>query len=341
MYHENIDPGLNGFWVEAKDLREGDVFIGANGELSTLVSNERVEFPDGITVYRDNDRIITMEDYAKLLEACPNQEWRTIIALARFGGLRCPSELKQLRWSDIDWKGNRFLVRSLKTERSVPLFAELRKELERHHSLPETADNEFVFQSFQGTSWNLYNQFRNIAKDAGLEKIVRPFDNMRMSRSNEIAREFGIVNENLWIGHMKKVMMYHYYSLTDEDYAQTAGVTSAEQGSTKAALTFRMRSCATALSLRSDLLCTLRSDDYSSTRNTRLRWVGNHLAGSSCKGSIKGVQWLDWSHLPPCYGLLDARKYAASASFGGVDSIITLTLHIRCRSCGRAAVCQG
>jgi hypothetical protein len=51
MYHENIDPGLNGFWVEAKDLREGDVFIGANGELSTLVSNERVEFPDGITVY--------------------------------------------------------------------------------------------------------------------------------------------------------------------------------------------------------------------------------------------------------------------------------------------------
>jgi hypothetical protein len=51
LYHENIAPGFNGFWVEAKDLREGDVFIGANGELSTLVSNERVEFPDGITVY--------------------------------------------------------------------------------------------------------------------------------------------------------------------------------------------------------------------------------------------------------------------------------------------------
>jgi hypothetical protein len=51
LYHENVEPGLNGFWVEAKDLREGDVLLGANGELSTVVSNERVECPDGITVY--------------------------------------------------------------------------------------------------------------------------------------------------------------------------------------------------------------------------------------------------------------------------------------------------
>jgi hypothetical protein len=51
LYHENVESGLNGFWVEAKDLREGDVLLGANGELSTVVSNERVECPDGITVY--------------------------------------------------------------------------------------------------------------------------------------------------------------------------------------------------------------------------------------------------------------------------------------------------
>ena len=42
---------LASFWVEAKDLREGDVFVGANGELSTLVAAERVVFPDGIRVY--------------------------------------------------------------------------------------------------------------------------------------------------------------------------------------------------------------------------------------------------------------------------------------------------
>jgi predicted GIY-YIG superfamily endonuclease len=51
LYHENIGVTEHGYWVEAKDLREGDVFLGANGELSILVSTERVEFPDGITVY--------------------------------------------------------------------------------------------------------------------------------------------------------------------------------------------------------------------------------------------------------------------------------------------------
>jgi len=51
IYHENIGSGLNGFWVESKDLREGDVFIGASGELSTLIAVERVVFPDGIKVY--------------------------------------------------------------------------------------------------------------------------------------------------------------------------------------------------------------------------------------------------------------------------------------------------
>ena len=51
LYHENLEPGLNGYWVEAKDLREGDVFLGANGELSTVVSNDRIEFSEGVTVY--------------------------------------------------------------------------------------------------------------------------------------------------------------------------------------------------------------------------------------------------------------------------------------------------
>ena len=51
LYHENLEPGLNGFWVEAKDLRIGDVFLGANGELSTLTNIVRVEQTGGIAVF--------------------------------------------------------------------------------------------------------------------------------------------------------------------------------------------------------------------------------------------------------------------------------------------------
>ncbi len=51
LYHENLEPGLNGYWVEAKDLRVGDVFLGADGELSTLTNIVRVEQNGGIAVF--------------------------------------------------------------------------------------------------------------------------------------------------------------------------------------------------------------------------------------------------------------------------------------------------
>jgi hypothetical protein len=51
LYHENLAVTEHGYYVEAKDLRVGDVFLGANGELTTLTGTERVEYPNGITVY--------------------------------------------------------------------------------------------------------------------------------------------------------------------------------------------------------------------------------------------------------------------------------------------------
>ena len=91
----------------------------------------------GSFVNRKNDRIISMEEYRRLLDACPCQDWRVIVSLARIGGLRCPSELIALRWEDVNWKKKYFYVRSPKTEhlgdkegRWVPIFPELRTELE-------------------------------------------------------------------------------------------------------------------------------------------------------------------------------------------------------------------
>jgi integrase len=187
--------------------------------------------PNGKMVNRDKDRKISLEEYAKLLEACPNQEWRTIIALARIGGLRCPSELKQLRWSDVNWAENRFLVRSPKTERHeehqeriVPLFPELRKVLEQHFaSLGETDDNAFVIQCFQRTSWQLKHSFDQIANKAGMGTILKPFTNMRKTRSNEVFRRWGEIKERLWIGHSTTVMKKHYHWLEDDDFLEAAG----------------------------------------------------------------------------------------------------------------------
>jgi len=185
-----------------------------------LTKNPANKLPRGNFRNRDNDRFITMAEYAKLLDACPNQDWRSIIALARIGGLRCPSELRQLRWTDINWSENRFLVRSPKTEhherhreRLVLLFDELREELEQ-----KDKTTEFVVQSFQGKTWKLNSPFQKIAESAGLGKVTCPFVNMRRSRSNEVRRRWGSALESLWIGHSEDTMDKHYLQPLDDDF---------------------------------------------------------------------------------------------------------------------------
>jgi integrase len=50
------------------------------------------------------------------METTPDVEWRLIIALSRYAGLRIPSELLSLRWNDVDLPGGRMTIRSSKTE---------------------------------------------------------------------------------------------------------------------------------------------------------------------------------------------------------------------------------
>lgn len=72
------------------------------------------------------------------------EDWRLIVALARSGGLRCPSEHPALRWRDIDWEHGRIKVTSPKTARHpnggstvIPLFLGLRPYLAEAFDLAE------------------------------------------------------------------------------------------------------------------------------------------------------------------------------------------------------------
>lgn len=92
-------------------------------------------FADLVAAVRENKSrfyFVTRKEADRILEHCPDAEWRLIFALCRYGGLRCPSELLALRWGDIDWANERKTVHSAKTEhhdggdqRIRPLFPEL------------------------------------------------------------------------------------------------------------------------------------------------------------------------------------------------------------------------
>ncbi len=131
----------------------------------------------------------TSEVADKVLAACPDNEWRLIFALARFGGLRTPSETLLLRWADVDWELCRLLIRSPKTEhhdgkdsRLVPIFSELRPHLEA--AWDQAVDGaEFVINRYRDGNANLRTQLQRIIAKAGLTSWPKLFQNLRSTRA--------------------------------------------------------------------------------------------------------------------------------------------------------------
>jgi integrase len=183
----------------------------------------------------DRMHFISPEDTAKLLEACPSLDWRLIVVLSRFGGLRCPSEVLSLRWQDIDWAAGRLLVTSPKTEhhpgkdtRIIPLFPELRPILaEAFEAAPEGAVyvvNEKYRKAAMGPSgWrgcNLRTTMQKIIRRAGLIPWPRLFHNLRSSCETQLTARFPQHVVAAWMGHSETVAVKHYLQVTDEHFQQ-------------------------------------------------------------------------------------------------------------------------
>ena len=109
-----------------------------------------------------------------------------------------------------------------KEGRWVPLFSELKAELKALSSNPTSKTQEFVINRYRDAYQNLRTTFGKIVKRAGLNKFPRPFDNMRMTRSNEVYRRWGAFEESEWIGHSRRVREDHYLSITDDDFQEAA-----------------------------------------------------------------------------------------------------------------------
>jgi len=133
----------------------------------------------GSHVDKERKRFVTPEEIQLVMDACPDAEWRLIVALSRWAGLRCPSEHLALTWQDVDWARERFLVRSPKTgERWVPIFPELRPYLDEvfHKAEPGTVH---VITTKRDGSINLRTRFMKIIHRAGLKAWRKLFHNLR------------------------------------------------------------------------------------------------------------------------------------------------------------------
>jgi integrase len=172
---------------------------------------------------------VTKDEAEKVLEACPDQQWRLIFALCRYGGLRCPSEVLLLKWADIDWEGRRMVVRSPKTEhhqgkdmRIVPIYPELLPHLQEGFELA-TAGTEYLITRYRKKNSNLRTSFERIICKAQLKPWPKLFQNLRSSRETELTQKFPLHVVCTWMGNSQLVAAKHYLQVTDEHFQMAAG----------------------------------------------------------------------------------------------------------------------
>lgn len=184
---------------------------------------------------------VSNETVRSILEACPDDQWRAIIALSRLAGLRCPSEIVALRWGDVNWERGRLTVRSPKTARHeghavrvVPIAPELRPLLQDLFDRAEVGE-EAVVPRLGDPRMNLRTTFGKIIARAGLKPWPRLFHNMRASCATDWVERFPNHVVAGWLGHSPMIAAQHYLQVRDAHFDLAAGVGGVGGGAEKPA----------------------------------------------------------------------------------------------------------
>lgn len=193
----------------------------------------------GSEVNPSRQRFITRAMAADVLSKCPSIEWKLIFSLARFAGLRCPTEVLGLTWGDVDWDKGRLRIDSVKTGlRWCPLFPELRELLEQAlEESPQKRKDAHVILSHRGNETNLRTQLLRIIKAAGLEAWPKLFNNLRASCRTELEERFPSHVIDGWLGHSSAVAKKHYLQITDDHWDRAAEMPAGKQVATTSGAT--------------------------------------------------------------------------------------------------------
>ena len=212
------------------DLRRARQFLKAAVRRRLIPVNPFADVPCGPQANEARTVYVPAADIERVIAACPDNDWRLIFALPRYAGVRFPSEVVDLKWSDVDWEQSWFTVHEKKVEhhpgrgrRTVPIAGELRPHLERAYR-ERDKDAVYVVPRVRVTS-NLGTHAKRLVKKAGVEVWPKLFVNMRGSCSDDLERR-GIPEKaiNAWIGNTARLRSKHYHAVRAEDWAAVTGV---------------------------------------------------------------------------------------------------------------------
>ena len=190
---------------------------------------------------RSREYFVSRDEAHLLLSACESAEERLMVGLARFAGLRTPSEIADLRWSDFDSASRTLRIRSPKTAhhadggiRKVPVFPILMDLLEDQRAC--SGLSEHLLPNLRHYP-SLSTRMRRIIRSAGMFQYPRALHNLRLSCISEwvLVDRRDLVTVAEWAGHTIQVMTRHYLKQIHADSAsqaalQAAGIGGAEVG---------------------------------------------------------------------------------------------------------------
>ena len=191
-----------------------------------LIDSNPFSVLKGLTVRANPDRFayVDRKTAMAVIDAATDAEFRLLIALCRFAGLRNPSETLSLRWCDVDRAELRMTVTSPKTEhhpggesRTVPITPDLQSFIEEAwDAAPDGA--EFVIESCRHAGKNFRTRMLRTIRRAGFKPWPKPFQNLRSSCQTDLEESFPSHVVCAWLGNSEKVAREHYLQVTDEHF---------------------------------------------------------------------------------------------------------------------------
>jgi len=251
QWRENLLAGGMSPATLGREVKRARQFFRAAVRRKLIPENPFADVAAPPQVNPSREHFIGRELAQKVIDACPDAEWRLLFALARFGGLRVPSEPLALRWGDVDWEAGRLTVRSPKTERLpggqsriIPLFPELRPYLEEVFDRAEPG-SVYILPAFRqrGAAVNLRTRLERIIHRAGLVPWPRLWQNLRASRETELSETHPLHVVCQWIGNTARIATAHYLQVTDRDFTRALATSGTESG-TRAAQKAAQQPCA-------------------------------------------------------------------------------------------------
>jgi len=178
------------------------------------------------------EKYVSVQDIEMVLSQAKDPSDRIILALARFGGLRMPSEAVGLKWENIDWEKRVMKVQSPKTahqnksSRLVPLFPLLYDLLKDEHA---NSKSEFLIPWLKPES-NLNVRIRRQIQASGMLLYPKVLQTLRASCETDWISNSNYLPQKVaqWSGHTTAVMFKHYIRVKDDSFTSEAALEAAK-----------------------------------------------------------------------------------------------------------------